>query len=113
MKKLTLTSTIFIAMAATSVFAHHPAESMLSTETYEMITENLEAVDSPHLTMDLYNMGSAAGMEAGSSGMEQAERSLSGWQSSQVQAGEVPPIQPDPPIDTVDLLENVDNALAE
>jgi hypothetical protein len=107
MKKFTLTSAIFIAMAATSVVAHHPAKDMLDEEQYEAITDNLEETESPHLDMEDDDIGSAAGAEAGSSGQDQAERALDGWESNQEQSGEVPPVED--PADTMDLLENVDN----
>ena len=38
MKKLTYTTAIIMAMATTSVFAHHPAVEMVDSETYDMIT---------------------------------------------------------------------------
>lgn len=112
MKKLTLTSAIFMAMAATSVIAHHPAKDMVDEEQYEAISDNLEQTESPHLEMEVDSMGSAAGAEAGSSGQDQAERTLDGWKSNQIQSGEVPPVE-ESPVDTMDLLENVDNPAAE
>jgi hypothetical protein len=111
MKKLTLFSAVFMAMAATSVVAHHPAKDMLNDEQYEMITDNLEETESPHLDMESDSMGSAAGAEVGSSGQDQAERALEGWESNQEQSGEVPPIED--PVDTMDLLETVDNPGSE
>ena len=55
MKKLTYTTAIFIAMAATSVFAHHPSVDM--NPNYERVDDQLEAVESPHLDMDMDAMG--------------------------------------------------------
>ena len=103
MKKLTLTSAVVMALAATGAFAHHPSEGM--SPNFDRVTENLEAVDSPHLTMELNAMGSAAGIDAGNSGMEQAERALSGWEANQ--AGVEPPMEPVTDVETIDLLENV------
>ena len=111
MKKLTLTTAVAVAVCATSVYAHHPSEGI--SPNFDDVTLQLEAVESPHLDMDLDAMGSAAGMEEGSSAMEIATRALSGWVASQTQAGEVPPLEPDPPVDTMDLMEEVDSALAE
>ena len=107
MKKLTLASAILMAMAATSALAHHPAKDMLDDDQYEQIEENLQEMESPHLDMEDGDMGSAAGAETGSSGQDQAERQLDGWESNQEQSGEVPPIED--PIDTMNLLETMDN----
>jgi len=93
MKKLTYTSAILMAMMATSVYAHHPAEAVVDPEIYDKIEENL--ADSPHATMDLYTMGSAAGLDMGSSAMEQAATEQTGPFSDQT--GVVPNI--DPPMD--------------
>ena len=109
MKKLTLTSAVFMALAATSVWAHHPAEFLAPEATYDMIEANLIAADSPHLEMDydtIMGMGEAEGMVAGSSAMEQAERFQSGPMTSQ--AGVEPPIEPVTSEDTFILLEEFD-----
>ena len=109
MKKLTYTTVIVMTIAATSVYAHHPAADIVDAETYEMITENLEAADSPHLTMDLDTMGSASA--AGDSAMDQASVTQLGPQSSQEQDGGAfdlePPMEAADSADTIDLLENV------
>ena len=77
MKTLTYTTALFMAMAATSVFAHHPAADMVSEETYDMITENLG--DSPHLEMDL-DMAVIGNTEAaGDAAMDQATTEQAGW----------------------------------
>ena len=105
MNKMTLTSAVFVAMAATSVWAHHPAELMVSEDTYNMIEENLDG--SPHLDMDyddIMGMGAAEGIDAGSSAMEQAERFQSGPMTSQ--AGVEPPMEPVTSEDTFMLLED-------
>jgi len=39
-----------------SAFAHHPAEAIVDAETWEMIDQNLEDVDSPHLDIDFTMM---------------------------------------------------------
>jgi hypothetical protein len=39
-------------MLAPVAFAHHPAADRVDAETYDMITDNLEEADSPHLDMD-------------------------------------------------------------
>ena len=114
MKTLTYTTALFMAMAATSVFAHHPAADMVSEETYDMITENLG--DSPHLEMDL-DMAVIGNTEAaGDAAMDQATTEQAGWASEQTQDGDMTMDQPqDGPgpdaaaaaADTMDLLEEV------
>jgi hypothetical protein len=107
MKILTYTAAFFMSMAATSVFAHHPSATVVDADTFAMITENLEAADSPHLTMDLDSMGSAAAMS--SSAMDQAATLQAGPVADQT--GVI--IDVDAPMDaataanTMDLLENV------
>jgi len=115
MKKLTYITAIVMAMTASGVFAHHPVGDIVDSETYEMINENLEAADSPHLTMDLDTMGSAGGIDMGNSAMDQASRDQFGPQSNQ--AGVIvdvdPPVDAASSVDTIDLMENVDNSLAQ
>jgi hypothetical protein len=113
MKKLTYTIAIFMAMVATSVFAHHPAAEMVSTETYEMITENLEGT--PHDEMLLYDMGSTTA--AGDSAAATAARDQAGWAAvageGQIQDGTMTLEQPQEAMGpaagagTMDLLQNV------
>ena len=107
MKKLTYTTAIFMAMAATSVFAHHPSEGM--NPNFDSVTEQLEAVDSPHLTMDVDAMGATTA--AGDSDMSSAAREQAGWQANQVQSGGAfdadVPMDAAAAADTIDLLENV------
>ena len=45
---LALFFTVFVA----PVWAHHAAEGIISDDIWEMIDDNLEAVDSPHLNID-------------------------------------------------------------
>jgi|GEM_PF-2749182 len=104
MKKLTLTTAVFVAMSATSVFAHHPSAAM--SPMYEDVNDRLIEMESPHADMDMYEIGNADGTLAGT-----ANRSTSGWVSAQEQAGAVPPL--DPPVDTMELMEDVEGALAE
>jgi len=107
MKKLTYTTAIFVAMAATSVFAHHPSLDM--NPNYERVDDQLEAVESPHLDMDLGDMGATT--EAGESDMSTASQSQAGFDPNQAQPGGA--FDADPPTDaaaaagTIDLMENV------
>lgn len=103
MKKLTYTTAIFMAMAATSVFAHHPSEGM--NPNFDSVTERLEAVDSPHLSMDVDAMGATTA--AGDSEMSTATRDQAGWQANQVQPGGAFDMDAAAAADTIDLLENV------
>ncbi len=104
MKKLTLTTAVFVAMSATSVLAHHPSAAM--SPMYEDVNDRLIEMEVPHAEMDMYEIGNADGMLAGT-----ANRETSGWVYAQEQSGAVPPL--DPPVDTTDLMEDVDTALAE
>ena len=107
MKKLTYTTAIFMAMVATSVFAHHPSEGM--NPNYETVDPQLIEVESPHLEMDLDAMGATTA--AGDSDTSTETRDQAGWQSNQVQAGGAfdadPPTDAAAAADTIDLLENV------
>ena len=111
MKKLTLTSAVFIALAATSVFAHHPSQE--ENPNFDTITEQLEDSDSPHLDMEADDMGSAGGMDSTGGAIEDASRELSGWETTQAQPGDGTQEQPttgpgEPSVDTIDLFENID-----
>lgn len=59
MKKLLLAVVVSIAVCSIPAFAHHPAEDNdnLDDDTWEMIDENLDDMDSPHLDLDLSLMG--------------------------------------------------------
>ena len=109
MKKLTYTTAIFIAMAATSAFAHHPSVDM--NPNYDRVDDQLEAVESPHLEMDMDTMGATTA--AGDSEMSTATRGQAGGQATQVQPGGA--FEADAPMDaaaaagTIEMLENVGN----
>ena len=113
MKKLTYTTAIFMAMVATSVFAHHPSEEM--SPSYDMVDDQLEAVESPHLDMTFDDMGSTTA--AGDSDMSTATQDQEGWAAvdgdGQTQDGtitlEQPQDGPGPAADagTIDLMESV------
>ena len=115
MKKLTYTIAIFMAMVATSVFAHHPAAEMVSEETYEMINDNLDGT--PHLDMDLDMAVIGATTDAGDSAMANAAQDQEGWAAvageAQTQDGTMTLEQPQEAMGpaagagTIDLMENV------
>ena len=111
MKTLTYITAIFMAMAATSVFAHHPAADMVSEETYDMINENLDG--SPHLDMDLDMAVIGYTNATGDSAMDQAATEQAGWASEQTQDGTMALDQPQEAMgpaaaaDTMNLLEEV------
>jgi hypothetical protein len=73
MKKLTYTIAIFVAMAATSVFAHHPSEEM--NPNFDVVDEQI--ADTPHDEMLPYDVGSTSA--AGDSAMATAAQDQSGW----------------------------------
>jgi hypothetical protein len=53
----------FVAAFAGPLWAHHAAEGIISDDVWQMIDENLQEVDSPHLNIDfddvIGSMGSA------------------------------------------------------
>jgi len=112
MKSLKYITAVFMTVAATSVFAHHPSEEM--SPNFDMVDAQLEAVDSPHLDMTFDDMGATSA--AGDSDMANATQTQDGWTagSDQSQAGTMsldqPQTGPGPAAaaaDTIDLLENV------
>ena len=66
MKKSVLTGALFMSLAATSAFAHHPAADIVDPEIYAMIDENV--ADTPHADLTFDDMGSA--MDAASEAMQ-------------------------------------------
>ena len=113
MKTLTYTAAIVMAMAATSVFAHHPSED--TNPNYDIVDAQLEAVESPHQEMDVYDMGATDA--AGDTAMDQATTDQAGFTSGDEdsQAGTMTLDQPQEgpgpdaaaAADTMNLLEEV------
>jgi len=114
MKTLTYTTAIFMAMVATSVFAHHP--SLDTNPNYDIVDAQLEAVESPHLDMDVSDMGATT--DAGDSDMATSTQGQAGFTSGDEdsQAGTMTLDQPQEgpgpdaaaaaaAADTMDLLE--------
>lgn len=52
MKKLIQAAVLASLLTSVSAFAHHPAEAIVDAETWLMIDQNLQDVDSPHLDLD-------------------------------------------------------------
>ncbi len=112
MKKLTFTTAIFVAMAATSVFAHHPSADV--NPNYDIVDAQLDAVESPHQDMDLDAMG--ANTATGDSDMSTAtQESLGGVntarpglaETAQDQSGDGPGMDAAAAAGTIDLMEEV------
>jgi len=109
MKTLTYTTALFMAMAATSVFAHHPSDG--TNPNFDMVTDQLEVVESPHLDMVMDDMGATTA--AGDAAMDQATSEQAGWASEQTQDGTMTLDQPQEAMgsaaaaDTMNLLEEV------
>ena len=57
MKKALQVVVLASLLTSFSAFAHHPAADIIDPETWEMIDQNLEDADSPHLDMDFSSMG--------------------------------------------------------
>ena len=108
MKILTYTTAVLMALATSSAYAHHPSAGM--NPNYDTVDAQLEAVDSPHLDMDVSDMGATT--DAGDSDMATSARGQAGWTSTQVQPGGAfdvdPPTDAAAAADTMDLLENVE-----
>ncbi len=68
MKKALQATVIAALFTSVSAFAHHPAEAIIDADIWAMIDQNLEDADSPHLDMDMDDMGSARDTGAGSGG---------------------------------------------
>ena len=112
MKTLTYTTALVMTMAATSVFAHHPSDG--TNPNFDMVTAQLEVVESPHIDMVMDEMG--AYTATGDSAMAEAtQESFGGLNTSrtglaepdQPQTGEGPSMIPGN-ANTMDLLENVE-----
>jgi len=56
MKKLIQAAVLASLLTSVSAFAHHPAEAIVDAETWLMIDQNLQDVDSPHLDLDFDDM---------------------------------------------------------
>ncbi len=56
MKKAIQIAALTSLLTSFSAFAHHPAEAIIDAETWEMIDQNLEDADSPHLDLDFTAM---------------------------------------------------------
>ena len=108
MKKLTYTTAILMAIGASSAFAHHPAASVAPEEVYEMIDANV--ADTPHADLVMDEMGStmdqAAGEPSGAA-MQTAEVGIDPDAAAD-QAGDAAVT-----VDTIDLMENVADSLAQ
>lgn len=60
MKKAIQAAVIASLLTSMSAFAHHPAEAIIDADTWAMIDQNLQDADSPHLDMDMDDMGAAS-----------------------------------------------------
>ena len=94
MKTLTYTAAIVMAMTASASYAHHPSADM--NPNYDTVEAQLIAVDSPHLDMNVSDMGSTTA--AGDSPMATSARDQAGWTPNQAQSGGA--FDADPPMDT-------------
>ena len=125
MKKTLLTTAMFMSLASTAAFAHHPAADRVDPEIYAMIDENVS--DTPHADMTFDDMGGA--MEAASSAMEgrddmgamsdAAEAGMESRAGADVEMamesrGDIDDLSnSDVAIDTMTLLEDMDRAVME
>jgi hypothetical protein len=56
MKKAIQAAVLASLLTSFSAFAHHPAQAIVDAETWLMIDQNLQDVDSPHLDLDFTSM---------------------------------------------------------
>lgn len=103
MKTLTYTSAIVLAVASTGVFAHHPSEGV--SPNFDSITETLEAVDSPHLDMDMDTMGATTAAGASDMSTEAREQAGSAANQAGVEIPEVDPMDAAAAADTIGMME--------
>ena len=135
MKNTLMTTALFMSLASTAAFAHHPAADRVDPETYAMIDENV--ADTPHADMVLDGMG--RDMDETGSAMEDAREAMS-REMEDMEArienremeneGQGPAedaemrreanvdveeaqMEAEVDVDTMDLLDNVETALSE
>ena len=104
MKKLTLTTAMFMAMTATGALAHHPAADIVDPEIYSMIDANV--ADTPHADLVLDDMGSA--MESAAGTQNQPQMEMAGAIVSYDGGMEAADM-----VDTMDLMDSVVDSLAQ
>ena len=127
MKKSLLATTFLMTFASASAFAHHPAADIVDPETYAMISENI--ADTPHADMTLGDMGSD--MEGVGAAMEAHEEMGATAGEDRGQMPEHAPMHryrhrymkaqgdaglnmgADEEVDTIGMLDDVTDALAE
>jgi hypothetical protein len=100
MKTLTYTTALLVAMASGSAFAHHPSEGV--SPSFDRVDEQLEAVESPHLDMDMDTMGATT--DAGDSDMASAAQEQAGSVSNQAGV-DIPDVEP--PMDAAAAAESM------
>jgi hypothetical protein len=110
MKKLTYTTAIFVAMAATSVFAHHPSEGV--NPNFDIVDEQISDMHDQMLPDDM-----GASTASGDSDMAEATQESAGGVNTarsgltdpeQPQTGEGPGMDAAAAAGTIDLMENVE-----
>ena len=121
MNKTLMTTALFVAMASTSVYAHHPAEGV--SPVWDMIDENV--ADTPHADLVFDDMGGGRDMDdvgASMESREEMEGNSSGdlgsrgvdAEMSRAERDEIdPPGNDDLAVDTLDTLDNVMTSLGE
>ena len=121
MKKIVLTSALFMTFASATAFAHHPAADNVDPEIYAMIDENVS--DTPHADLTFDDMGS--GMDAAGSAMQAMEDASEATESGRGAMSDAAQenmdsrmdtdvaMQAEDALETIDLFENVSSALAD
>ena len=104
MKKITYTTAIFTLMTASSAMAHHPAADIVDAATYEMIDANV--ADTPHADLVFDDMGGS--MDAASSDQNGVATDI-----AEVGAAADLAMESAGTVETIDLMENVVDSLAQ
>jgi hypothetical protein len=77
MKRLMMASTVFFCMLFIApVWAHHPAEGIVSDEVWQMVDDLLTAAESPHLDIDFDNVMDSMSFVTDSEGRSSAETTI-------------------------------------
>lgn len=69
MKRIVICSALLLAVLLSApAWSHHAAEGIVSDEIWQMIDDQLESVDSPHLNIDFENIMESMGVHEGNDG---------------------------------------------
>lgn len=111
MKKSLLTTAFIMSMASASAFAHHPAADIVDPEIYAMIDENV--ADTPHADLTFDDMGRDADDVGTAMNAREEMVDNAAQMRDEGTARDDVAMDIDTSMETIDLLQNIDTALAE